>query len=94
MPKVIQMHKKKVEDQGVVDKFDFAYITNDENRITGVSHSNWPFCIQRSENGRGNEIALVSDDGEPFGALDREVFNALLVCWLLIDDPNAIATDK
>mgnify|MGYP003132378930 CR=1 FL=1 len=88
MTNVVELPKK---EEG---KFAVTYITNEENKIVGVSHPEWPFSIQRSENGSGNEIALVSDDGDPFGILDREVFNTILICWLLIDQPDAIADEQ
>ena len=67
-------------------KCDYIF---DGDRVVGVKHPDWSFRIQR--NLIKNEIALVSEDNdEPFGILDADVFNTILTCWLLIDDPKLI----
>ena len=38
-----------------------------------------------------SETAIVcSNTDEPFGVLDSDVFNTILLSWLLIDDPRLI----
>ena len=67
-------------------KYEVEYIFDDK-KIVGVTHPEWPFRIMRN----GGRVALVCEQtDEPFGELDRDVFNTLLMCWLLIDDPNLL----
>lgn len=74
----------KVFDFPVKGKYEIDYIFEDE-KVIAISHPKWPFRIQR----KGDRIALVSDvDDQPFGEMDADVFNTILMCWLLIDAPN------
>jgi hypothetical protein len=68
-------------------KFDVEYGFGDDGKIVAVTHPQWPFRIMRN----GERIALVCEDGdEPFGELDADVFNTIVMCWLLVDDPELI----
>lgn len=59
----------------------------DDGKVVAVTHPDWPFRIMR----KGESIALVCEEtDEPFGELKADLFNTLLVCWLLIDDPDLI----
>lgn len=72
------------------DKFKVDYGFDSEGNFASVSHPSWPFSIVRNQE-TGNETAFVcSDTGEPFGVLDSDAFNTVLMCWLLIDDPKLI----
>ena len=67
--------------------FEVEYVFDGE-KIIGVTHPLWSFRIQRKD----NKIAMVCEEtDEPFGELDRDVFSTILMCWLLIDDPEIIA---
>jgi hypothetical protein len=67
-------------------KYEVEYIKDGE-KIVGVTHPKWPFRIMRN----GNDVAMVCEEtDEPFGILDGDVFNTLMICWLLIDDPSLI----
>ena len=66
-------------------KYGIVYIFDDKKKVIGVTHPDWPFRIQRS----GEEIAMVCEETDTaFGVLDRNNFNTILACWLLIDDPS------
>ena len=87
MSNIINLEDRKKQE----GKYEVTYIMDENDRVVGVTHPKWPFRIQRQD----NEIALVSEcDDEPFGILDREVFNTILICWLLIDQPDAIAPEE
>ncbi len=78
MENVIELFRNK--------PYEVEYI-KEKGKIVGVSHPQWPFRIMR----RDNIIALVCEKtDEPFGELDRDVFNTVIMCWLLIDDPKII----
>lgn len=81
MGDLVKLNAEKVEDQ---DKI--GYILDGDNKIIGVSHSDWPFDIVKKD----DEIAFVSDDGEAFGVLPHNVFNDILISWLLIDAPKLV----
>jgi hypothetical protein len=84
------MGKDNVVEFPVNGKYEIEYIKDAEDNIIGVSHPSWPFTIMRNQKTK-REIAFVCDDtDEPFGVLDADVFNTVLLCWLLIDDPNLI----
>ena len=68
------------------DGFTVDYVFGDDGRVSAVGHPEWPFKIVRNE----GEIAFVSEDGEPFGILDADKFNTVLMCWLLVDSPDLI----
>jgi hypothetical protein len=79
-----------VVDFKSADKFQVDYIY-DDGKIVGVKHPKWPFRIQRKD----DKIALVSEcDNEPFGILSADEFNAIIMAWLLIDDPELIDCAK
>ena len=72
------------------DELDVTYVMDDKDRVIGVGHQGWPFTIMRKD----DEIALVCNETEePFGICSREQFNTILMCWLLIDQPELIAED-
>ena len=84
MSNVTNLFNSESED----GKFKCDYIFS-KDKVVGVKHPDWNFRIQRSF--ANNEIALVSeDDDTPFGVLDADVFNSILMCWLLIDDPKMV----
>ena len=65
---------------------EVEYILNGDV-VTGVTNSDWPYAIVRN----GAHRALVcKETNEVFGKLKKGDFNALLMCWLLIDDPDFI----
>ena len=67
-------------------KYEMEYISED-GQVVGIRHPKWPFRIMRKD----NEAAFVCEEtDEPFGILDRDVFNTILMCWLLVDDPESI----
>lgn len=69
--------------------FDVDYTINDEGKITAVSCKDWPFVICRDN--EETETGLVcKETGEPFGILESNQFNTVLMCWMLIDDPGLI----
>ena len=79
MTDVIDLFKRK-------KGFEVEYILNGDV-VTGVTHPDWPFAIVKN----GIQRAIVcKETNEPFGKLKKDDFNALLMCWLLIDDPDLI----
>lgn len=55
--------------------------------VTGVTHPEWPFAIIKN----GTQRAFVcKETDEPFGKLTKNDFNTILMCWLLVDDPDLI----
>lgn len=81
MTNVIQINKPERDA-----KYKVQYVTED-GRIVAITHPDWPFRIMR----RNDRIAMVCEDtDEPFGEIDADVFNTILACWLLIDDPKLI----
>ena len=59
----------------------------DDDVIVAVKHPSWSFRIMRN----GDNIALVDEETEePFGELLADQFNAVMMCWLLIDDPKLV----
>ena len=68
-------------------KYEVEYVFDENDKIVAVTHPEWPFRIMRNK----DKIAMVCEDtDEPFGEMDSDVFNTLLICWLLIDDPKLI----
>jgi len=79
MGEIIDFHRN--------DGFDVEYIMDDEGNIEAVTHPLWPFRIQR----KGDVIAFADEETESaFGELSADIFNTLLTCWLLIDDPKSL----
>ena len=79
MGNVVNLFDKK-------EGYEVQYIMED-GKVIGVTHPSWPFRIQRKD----DEIALVAEDNdEPFGIIDADMFNTILMCWLLIDAPKLI----
>lgn len=75
-------------------KFKVIYIMDEDKKVIGITHPDWPFRIMRNKDHK-NQIALVCEEtDEPFGVLDAEVFNTLLMSWLLIDDPELFDSAK
>ena len=71
----------------VKGKFDIVYVTDENDKVIGITRDDWGFRIQRN----GDRIAFVSEvDDQPFGELDSEVFNTILGCWLMIDDVDTL----
>lgn len=69
------------------ERYEIDYLVDDDGKIFGVSHPKWVYDIVKKD----NQVAFVDKEtGEPFGILDRDQFNAVLMCWLLIDDPKMI----
>ncbi|MCP4987554.1 MAG: hypothetical protein GY928_16305 [Colwellia sp.] len=71
-------------------KFNVDYIVNADKKVIGVSHPDWPFTIMRSQDTNMETAIVCNNTDEPFGKLDSDVFNTVLLCWLLIDDPKLI----
>lgn len=71
-------------------KYEIEYIFKDD-KVVAITHPLWGFRIMR----KGDKIALVCEDNdEPFGEIDADVFNTILVCWLLIDSPETFDEAK
>ena len=83
----IKAHTKK-------SKFDVDYITNAENKVIGVSHPDWPFTIMRNQDASMETAIVCNDTNEPFGVLDSDAFNTILMCWLLIDAPELMSESQ
>ncbi len=71
-------------------KFNVDYIVNADKKVIGVSHPDWPFTIMRNQDTNMETAIVCNNTDEPFGKLDSDVFNTVLLCWLLIDDPKLI----
>ena len=70
------------------NKFEVEYVYSGD-KITGVTHPEWPFTIVKN----GLQRALVcKETNKPFGKMMKDDFNTILMCWLLIDDPELIDT--
>ena len=75
-------------DFGKKGKYEIDYILNKDKKVVGVTHPLWSFDIVKNQD-TGNQTAFVcKETSEPFGILDSDVFNTILMCWLLIDDPE------
>lgn len=72
------------------EKFNVNYVLDDNKNIIGVSHPDWGFTITRNQDSKTETAIVCNDTDEPFGVLDSDVFNTILMCWLLIDDPRLI----
>lgn len=75
-------------------KFSVDYIMDENKNCVGVSHPDWSFTIMRSQNNKSETAIVCSNTDEPFGILDSDVFNTILMSWLLIDDPKLIDEAK
>jgi len=88
MTKIIDFKKfkdEKTEKLPSDDEYNFEYYMNGNKKVYAISHLDWPFRIHRN----GDNIAFVHQEtDEPFGVLNASVFNTLLFCWLLVDDPK------
>ena len=71
-------------------KFAVDYIMDENNKVIGISHPNWPFAIIRNQDSKSETAFVCDETNEPFGVLDSDVFNTVLMSWLLIDDPSLI----
>lgn len=67
-------------------KYEVDYILED-GKVIGITHPKWPFRIMRKD---GETAFVCEDTDEPFGILNRDIFNTILMCWLLIDDPELV----
>ena len=68
-------------------RYDIEYIKNSDGKVVAISHPDWSFDIVKNE----NETAFVcKNTDEPFGILPSDIFNTVLMSWLLIDDPDLI----
>jgi len=86
MGNVTELFKENAVSEDGKFKCDYIF---DGDKVVGVKHPDWNFRIQR--NLLRNEIALVSEgNDEPFGIIDADVFNTILMCWLLVDDPKMV----
>lgn len=83
-------HVVMLQDYMEQGKFKVDYIYDIDKKIIGVSHPDWPFVIMRNQENKTETAIVCSNTDEPFGALDSDVFNTVLLCWLLIDDPKLI----
>jgi len=71
-------------------RFDVDYVLNADKKVIGVSCPDWPFTIMRNQDTNMETAIVCNNTDEPFGILDSDVFNTILMCWLLIDDPKLI----
>ena len=71
-------------------KFNVDYVIDKDKKVVGVSHPDWPFTIMRNQDSKTETAIVCNNTDEPFGILDSDVFNTILMCWLLIDDPKLI----
>lgn len=75
-------------------KFSVDYIMDESKKCVGVSHPDWPFTIMKNKHNKCEAAIVCNNTDEPFGILDSDVFNTILMSWLLIDDPNLIDEGK
>ena len=87
MNNIVKIKSKDEIDQG---KFNVDYIFDKDNNVIGISHPEWPFVIMRDQKNKTETAIVCSNTDEPFGILDSDVFNTILMSWLLIDDPKLI----
>ena len=71
-------------------KYEVHYIMDENKKVIGITHPEWPFRIMRNQDGKTETAFVCEDSDEPFGILDSDVFNTILMSWLLIDDPKLI----
>ena len=88
MNNIIDIKKIKDIEQG---KFNIDYIVDKDRWVVGVSHPDWPFTIMRNQKNKQETAIVCNTTDEPFGVIDSDVFNTILMCWLLIDDPELIS---
>lgn len=89
MSKVIKAEfgQKEPEKKG---KFEVTYVKNEQGKVIGVSHPLWGFTIMRNQAVKNITAIVCNETDEPFGVLDSDVFNVVLLSWLIIDDPDLI----
>lgn len=75
-------------------KFSVTYVVDENKKCVGISHPDWPFTIMRNQHNKSETAIVCNNTDEPFGILDSDVFNTILMSWLLIDDPNLIDEAK
>ena len=83
-------HVVMLQDYMEQGKFNVDYVLNADKKVIGVSHPDWPFTIMRNQDTNMETAIVCNNTNEPFGKLDSDVFNTVLMCWLLIDDPKLI----
>lgn len=74
-------------------KFEVEYILDKNNKPIGITHPDWTYTIMRNQDSKKQTALVCNQTNEPFGILDSDVFNTLLMCWVLIDDPKLIDMD-
>ena len=79
-----------LQDYTEQGKFKVDYIFNADKKVIGISHPDWSFTIMRNQENKTETAIVCNNTDEPFGILDSDVFNVILMCWLLIDDPKLI----
>jgi hypothetical protein len=84
---------KKIKDMGQ-GRFNVDYVFNSEKKCIGVTHPDWPFTIMRNQKNKSETAIVCNATDEPFGVIDSDVFNTVLMCWILIDDPKLIEEAK
>lgn len=68
--------------------YEITYIRDENNKVVGVTHPLWSFDIVKNQE-TGKQTAFVcKETSEPFGILESDVFNTVIMSWLLIDDPG------
>lgn len=75
-------------------KFSVDYIMDENKNCVGISHPDWPFTIMRNHHNKCETAIVCNNTDEPFGVLDSDVFNTILMSWLLIDDPKLVDEAK
>ena len=68
------------------EECDVEYLL-DGKKIIGVSHSNWPFWVEKEGD---NSSLFCKKTGERFGTMESKEFNRTLLSWLMIDDPKMV----
>ena len=70
--------------------YDVEYILDGDGSISGVTHPSWPFEIMRDQETKTETAFVCKTTGEPFGIINSDQFNTLLMCWLLVDSPEIV----
>tara|TARA_R110002012_G_scaffold72014_2_gene184284 strand:- start:4 stop:306 length:303 start_codon:yes stop_codon:yes gene_type:complete len=84
----------KSTDELEQGKFSVDYIMDKNKKCVGVSHPDWSFTIMRNQHNKSETAMVCNNTDQPFGVLDSDVFNTILMSWLIIDDPNLIDEAK
>lgn len=83
MGEVIQLSRQKK------NKFEVEYLLDENKKPYGVTHPLWGFEILRDDS--GTKTAMVMKDcGHALGELESKQFNTVLMCWLIIDQPELV----